>query len=112
MIGFNHGLPSYVKTMALGPQSRQKHRPMASVFVYLNPSGHVFNKAWQAMIKTYNTGSGGIDIFKVNLTFDMLTVRRQQHSFSTHERVFLWKCKSFWDRKCLSLRIHAEMFSL
>ena len=21
---------------------------------------------------------------------------RQQHSFSTHERVFLWKCQSFW----------------
>ena len=23
----------------------------------------------------------------------MLTVRRQQHSFSTHERMFLWKCQ-------------------
>ena len=22
----------------------------------------------------------------------------------THERVFLWKCQSFWDRKCLHLR--------
>ena len=43
-------------------------------------------------------------IFEVNLTFDMLTVRGQQHSFSTHERVFLWKCQSFWDRKCLDLR--------
>ena len=50
----------------------------------------------------------------------MLTVRGQQHSFSTHERVFLWKCQSFWDRKCLDLRgtrtpnprIHAECFSL
>ena len=31
----------------------------------------------------------------------MLTVRGQQHSFSTHERVF---CKSFWDRKCRDLR--------
>ena len=46
----------------------------------------------------------------------MLTVRGQQHSFSTHERVFLRKCQSFWDRKCLdlrgtgtpNLRIHAE----
>ena len=63
-----------------------------------------------------NTGSGGIDIFEVKLTFDMLTVRGQQHSFSAHERVFLWKCQSFWDRKCLdlrgtrtpNLRIHAE----
>ena len=46
----------------------------------------------------------------------MLIVRRQQHLFSTHERVFLWKCQSFRDRKCLDLRgsrtlnhwIHAE----
>ena len=55
IIGFNHGLQCYVKNMALGPQSRQKPRPTASVFVYLSPSGHVFNIAWQAMIKTYNT---------------------------------------------------------
>ena len=34
----------------------------------------------------------------------MLTVRGQQHSFSTHERVFLGKCQSFWDRKCIELR--------
>ena len=34
----------------------------------------------------------------------MLTVHRQQHSFSTHEPVFLWKCQRFWDRKCLDLR--------
>ena len=38
------------------------------------------------------------------LTFEMLTVRGQQHSFSTHERMFLWKCRSFWDRNCLDLR--------
>ena len=46
----------------------------------------------------------------------MLTVRGLRHSFSTHERMFLWKCQSFWDRKCLDLRgtrtpklwIHAE----
>ena len=34
----------------------------------------------------------------------MLTVRGQQHSFSTYELVFLWKCERFWDRKCLDLR--------
>ena len=34
----------------------------------------------------------------------MLSVRKQLHSFSTHERMFLWKCLSFWDRKCLDLR--------
>ena len=67
-----------------------------------------------------NTGSRGIDTFEVKLTFDMFTVRGHQHSFSTHERVFLWKCQSFWDRKCLHLRgtrtpnirIHAECSKL
>ena len=42
-----------------------------------------------------NTGSDGIDIFKVKLTFEMLTVRGQQHSFSRQERVFLGKYQSF-----------------
>ena len=28
----------------------------------------------------------------------MLTVPGQQHSFSTHEGVLLWKCQSFWDK--------------
>ena len=32
-------------------------------------------------------------------------VRGQHHSFSTHERMFLWKCQSFWDRKCLDLSV-------
>ena len=49
----------------------------------------------------FQTGSG---ILEVKLTFEMLTVRGQQHLFWTHERVFLWKCQSFWDRKCLNLR--------
>ena len=30
--------------------------------------------------------------FEVKLTFEMLTVRGKQHAFSTHERMFLWKC--------------------
>ena len=34
-----------------------------------------------------NTGSGGTGIFEVKLTFEILTVRWQQHSFSTHK---LW----------------------
>ena len=37
--------------MALGPQFLST----ASVFVYLSPSGHVFNITWQVMIKTYST---------------------------------------------------------
>ena len=58
--------------------------------------------------------------FEVRLTFEMLTVRGQQHSFSTHGRVFLGKFQGFWDRKCLdlrgtrtpNLRIHAECSNL
>ena len=54
--------------------------------------------------------------YEVKTTFELFTVHRQQHSFSTHERMFLWKCQSFWDRKYLdlrgtrttNLRIHAE----
>ena len=43
----------------------------------------------------------------------MLTVRGQQHSFSTQERVFLGKCQSFWDRICLDLRgIQTPTFGL
>ena len=55
-------------------------------------------------------------IFEVKSTFELWTVCGQQHLFSTHERMFLWKCQSFWGRKCLelrgtrtpNLRIHAE----
>ena len=43
-------------------------------------------------------------IFRVKLTFELLTVLRQQHSISTHERMFVWKCRRFRDRKCLDLR--------
>ena len=43
-------------------------------------------------------------IFEVKLAFEMLTVLGQQHSFLTHERVFLGQCQRFWDRKCLDLR--------
>ena len=52
----------------------------------------------------WNTGSGGIDISVVKSTSEMLTVRGQQHSFSTPERMFLWKYRCFWDRNCLELR--------
>ena len=34
-----------------------------------------------------------------SLTFEMSTVLGQQHSFSTHEQMFLWKCQSFWVSK-------------
>ena len=58
--------------------------------------------------------------FKVKLTFQMLTLCGQQHSFSTHKRLCMWKWQSFWDRKCLdlrrtwtpNLRIHTECSTL
>ena len=34
--------------------------------------------------------------FEVKLTFEMLTVRGQLYSFSTHEQMFLWKRQRFW----------------
>ena len=43
-----------------------------------------------------------VDIFEVKLTFEMLTMRGHQHSFSTHERLFLWKCQSFFEAENVS----------
>ena len=57
----------------------------------------------ELIVRPHNENAGFI-IFEVKLTFELLTVHGQQHSFSTHERMFLWKCQSFWDRKCLDLR--------
>ena len=49
--------------------------------------------------------SVGIDkYFVVKLSYEMLPVHRQQHLFSTPERMFLWQCGRLWDRKCLDLR--------
>ena len=60
-------------------------------------------RARHLLSHVFNTGIS-INIFKVKSTFEMLAVRGQQHSFSTHERMFLWTCQSNWDRKCLDLR--------
>ena len=47
----------------------------------------------------------------------MLTVRGQQHSFLTHEQVFLWMCQKFFETENVStwggleplnFRIHVE----
>ena len=35
----------------------------------------------------------------LKLSWHLVTSRGQQHSFSTYERMFLWKRESFWDRK-------------
>ena len=88
--------------------------------IHAECSTHWAIRARHLLSHVLNTGSGGTDIFEVRLTFDMLTVRGQRHAFSTHERVFLWKCQRFWDRKCLdlrgarapNLRIHAECSNL
>ena len=52
----------------------------------------------------------------VKVTFKIPNMSGQQHSFTTHGRLFLRKCQSFWNRKCLdpvvtwtsNLRIQAE----
>ena len=52
-IGFNHGLPCYVKNMARGTQVDKNRGRRPRFLSWLRPEGHVFNIAWQAMIKTY-----------------------------------------------------------
>ena len=46
IIGFNHGLPWYVKNMVLGPQSGQNFRPTASVFVVAKQPAVGFYNPW------------------------------------------------------------------
>ena len=53
IIGFNHGLPCYVKNMARGTQVDKNRGRRPRFLSWLRPEGHVFNIAWQAMIKTY-----------------------------------------------------------
>ena len=73
--------------------------------VYITPLYNIYNKLLcTGFYSTYCHMGLLPDIFEVKLTFEMLTVLGQQHSFSTHERIFLWKCQSFWDRICLNLR--------
>ena len=52
-IGFNHGLPCYVKNMARGNQVDKNRGRRPRFLSWLRPEGHVFNIAWQTMIKTY-----------------------------------------------------------
>ena len=53
VIGFNHGLPCYVKNMALGTQVDKNRGRRPRFLSWLRPEGQVFNIAWQTMIKTY-----------------------------------------------------------
>ena len=43
-------------------------------------------------------------VHNFSLTFEISTVHKKIIHFFSHERVFLWTCRSFWDRKCLDLR--------
>ena len=47
-----------------------------------------------------------IKIFLEFSKVNMWNVKSAQATafISTHERMFLWKCQSFWNRKCLDLR--------
>ena len=81
----------------LRPFKSMSHEPLSGTLISF--------KRQSANFEMHNTWLNSICyIFEVKLTFEMLIVRRQQHSFSTHGRVFLWKWQSFWDRKCLDLR--------
>ena len=53
VIGFNHGLPCYVKNMARGTLVDKNRGRRPRFLSWLRPEGHVFNIVWQAMIKTY-----------------------------------------------------------
>ena len=56
--------------------------------VYSRKYAHQF--ALHCVVSIISPFPGDVfDIFEVKLTFEMLTVRGQQHSFSTHERVFV-----------------------
>ena len=39
-----------------------------------------------------------VQIYILKLSFGMWTVHGQRYSFSTHWRMFFWKCRSFWNR--------------
>ena len=63
--------------------------------------------------------TGDIDIFLSKVNISNLTVRGQQHSFWTHEWMFLWKCKRWgWQKmsrpegtRTPKLQIHATCFN-
>ena len=52
-IGFNHGLPWYVKNMSWETQVDKNRGCRPRFLSWLRPEGHVFNIPWQAKIKTY-----------------------------------------------------------
>ena len=52
-------------------------------------------EARHSLVHVRNTDSGGIYLFLVKMTFEISTVGRQQHLFSTHGQMFLRKCRSF-----------------
>ena len=79
-----------------------------------NKWGHYIHHSERA--KFYNGSRTELCIFAVKSIFDPLTARGKQHPFSTQERMYLWKCKNFRERKYVdlrgtwtpNLRIHAE----
>ena len=50
---YSPGLPCYVKNMARGTQVDKNRGRRPRFLSWLRPEGHVFNIAWQTMIKTY-----------------------------------------------------------
>ena len=54
IIGFNHGLHAVWKICPSGPSNGKNRGLRSPCFCPLSPSGHVFQIAWEIMIKSYN----------------------------------------------------------
>ena len=51
--------------------------------------------------KIYSPSCCPLVFLPVKLIYEMYTVHRHQCLFSTRERIFLGKCRSCWNKKCL-----------
>ena len=101
-----------IKCLDLREETRTSNlRIHAECFNHLSYQGHTF------AVPCFFKQALAVQIFlKSKSTFKILTVHGQQHLFSTHKQMFLWKCQRFWNRKYVdlretrtpNLRIHAE----
>ena len=66
--------------------------------IYAECSNHLSYQGHTFAAPYFYTSFGGIDIFELKLTFEMVIVHEQHHSFSTHEAMFLWKRQRFESR--------------
>ena len=69
------------------------------VYVFLGYTVNILG----ILLLTWINFHRSMDISEVKYTFEMLTVHGQQHTFSTHDRMFFLKYWRFWDRRYLDL---------